>query len=131
MLPAPLGARPPAPKTGPSAKALPRGPSAVGGPCPPRRLAPRMDSPPDPRTAAGNSTMAANMAWPRAPVRPRVPKAPAWRQNHRGMAGRACSALKIVQKCPLGLQWPPNCHGSWIFHATGLRFSHTSMSRNF
>ena len=57
MLPAPLEARPPAPKTGPSAKALPRGPSAVGGPCPPRRLAPRMDSPPGPRAAAGKSTV--------------------------------------------------------------------------
>ena len=39
MLPAPLEARPPAPKTGPPAKALPRGPSAVGGPCLPRPVA--------------------------------------------------------------------------------------------
>ena len=100
MLPVPLEARPQAPKTGPSAKPLPLGPNAVGGRPAPRRLAPRMDSPPAPRAAAGNSTMAANMALPRAPDRPRVPEPPAWRQNHRAAAGWACSALKIVQKCP-------------------------------
>ena len=90
----------PAPKTGPPAQLLPRGPSGVGGARPPRRLAPRIDSPPAPPPPASRSTLAATMALPRAPARPQVPKPPAWRQNYRAAAGWACSALKIVQKCP-------------------------------
>ena len=88
-----------------------------------------MDGPCAPRRWASNGTVAANMIRPRASVRPRVPEPPAWRQNHRVGAGRACSALKIVQKCPLGLQWPPNCHGSSIFHATNSRFPYMFMGR--
>ena len=98
--PPPHHARPRVPIAGPPAKPLPRGARAVRRAAAPGAHRAPWAVPPPPRPWASNITMAANMARPRAPSRPRVPEPPAWRQNHRAAAGWACSSLKIVQTCP-------------------------------
>ena len=118
--PPPHHARPRVPIVGPPAKPPPRGARAV------RRAAAAalwraVWMPlPDPHQWASNSTMAADMALPRAPFRPRVPEPPAWRQNHRAAAGwRQCSALKIVQTCPHGFNGVPTAMAVGFFMQTG------------
>ena len=71
------GGPPPGPENRPIGQGTPPRAQRRGWAMPAPAPGAQNGQPPDPRTAAGNSTMAANMAWPRAPVRPRVPKAPA------------------------------------------------------
>ena len=100
FLPVPLEARPPGAENRPTGPVTPPRAQRRGWGTPAPAPGAQNRQPPRAPPPASRSTLAATMALPRAPARPQVPKPPAWRQNYRAAAGWACSALKIVQKCP-------------------------------